>query len=280
VNIFKKIIISLVLPLSLISNAQASQYETKRFTAGPVIVHRSYSEDLLKPKKSDEYGILYGLTMNVEELRPKSYYYGFEGSFLRGNVTYDGSQSNSITNVTTPFKGTTTSHIFNIEGRLGYNYVLDNKTFLTPFVGLGHHCWFRGEIHERKNDYSEEYNWHYLAFGAKFRKEISDKLCIEFNAKLMQMVDGEMTASLLPHNVFELGNKLNFELEAPINYAPDCLANDSFFSSIQITPYYQNLNIGKSADVVVIRSPFLITYVEPSSKTHVYGTKIELVRKF
>ena len=276
-NLFSVLLLTITLSTS--SNLQAAEKEHRRFTFGPVIAYRSYSEELIAPHKSDEYGPFAGFNMSFEQFKPDDLYWAVEGSYTHGWVTYDGASTNYTTNVTTPYTGDSNSDIFNFEGRVGYTLSVSPTLTYTPFIGLGYHSWYRGEIEQAVNDYSETYSWNYFALGLKAESNISDELIVGVNVKIMQMISGEMEASNID-GIFELGNRVHYELEVPVTFHLDNMPQDSVLSTIRVTPFYKNQNIGESNSVTTLFNGSFRSFYEPSSTTHVYGTKIEFVQEY
>jgi hypothetical protein len=260
-------------------NLQAIEEDSTRFTFGPILSYRSYSEDLIAPHKSDEFGPFIGVNLGVEKFKKNNVYWGLEGRYSIGRVTYDGATTNLDTNFTSPYQDTSLSNILNIEGRLGYTLRVDKKLMYTPFIGLGYHSWYRGEVEHVSNDYSEVYRWNYVALGVKANQLLSESLELGLNLKAMLMFNAEMELSLVPVP-FYLGKKVHFEIEVPITYHLDVAFNEPNFYTIQITPFYRNQNIGESDPIFARYKGSTISLIEPSSTTHVFGAKVEFVQDF
>lgn len=249
-----------------------------RFYVGPDVYYRDYNENLDPPKKSHEFGPLYGVQMGYSYIKPNCYYFGLDLRVSGGQTTYNGSLIDLINHTITPFNSTTNNGFVNLEARVGKT--LQNGRFhYIPFIGLGGHYWYRGLIQNNPYGFSEIYTWGYFAFGIQTQCKFNKTWSFGMNLKAMQMFSGTMFASGLNNAIFNLGNVLQYEIELPINYTP----NNSYFllSQISLVPYFRNQNIGKSNSITTNIDPIgQVSFYEPSSTTYVGGVRLEFAYNF
>lgn len=261
-----------------------SANSTGHFYYGFNYFYRDYSEKLVAPAKSDEYGLLMGLVLGYRSIKPKAPFYDLNTDMAYGNVTYDGAtlalnpSSNTI-----PVTHRTDSFIANIDSKFGFNIShLDNRA-IAPFIGAGYHYWYRSLFGLQ----SERYYWPYVSIGVVTNFTIDPTWSAGVNIKLMHMVNGKMRARMVSirsrvnglsdYENFRLGNKPQLEIEFPITYNETAFYNNSKIKIyVDIIPYYKNMNIGKSneIDATRISDQAQIYFYEPASSTHVIGLKL------
>lgn len=260
--------------------ASAEHCNPHRLRIGPDLYYRDYDEiGLAPPAKSHEFGWLYGVNIGYDFVKPNNVYFGSDINLTFGRTVYDGSLQNLQTFVITPFESRTNNFFLDAEGRCGYTFRTDSKTTISPFIGLGYHCWYRGAVPDNPYGYDEFYDWPYLSLGFRTEYCLSKKLSLGINYKNMFMFYGQMKSSNLNDVTFILGNKIHYEIEFPITYHLNC--NKKFFTSVMLTPYFRNRNIGRSN---VVSQDFLdlglLQFVEPESTTYVFGARLEFVHEF
>lgn len=245
---------------------------------GPDIYYRDYKEIVTSPAKSNEYGCLYGFQIGYDYIKSSHYYFGTDLRYSTGTTVYDGSLQNYISNQITPYKSTTLNDFLNFEVRCGKTYQL-KRCIIIPYFGLGYFSWFRGCSPNDPYGYDEYYSWRYTALGLRSIYKINYKWSFGLNIKFMLMTHATMISSDLEKITFQLGNKLQTELEVPLNYT----FNKSFifFDQISWVPYYRSQNIGESnVQSVRLSNNRLLNFVEPSSSTNIVGIRLEFRKNF
>jgi hypothetical protein len=234
-----------------------------RFYIGPDIFYRNYHEHLEKPKKSDEYGTLFGFQTGYDYTRSGHMYGGTDFSYAGGNTHYDGSALNVRTLEITPHESTTGNTFLNLEGRIGYTFLP-----FQPFAGFGWFYW------KRDIGYIEKYRWTYAAYGLRLCQRIGDRVELGLNLKLMQMINGHIKIEEAGSSSvsLKLGNRLQYEIELPITYIFQGNHID-----IRAVPYYAQQDIGKSECKTISIPPLgRVGITEPSSSTYIIGGRLEI----
>jgi hypothetical protein len=253
-------------------------YSPHRFYIGPDVYYRDYDEILDAPAKSHEFGALYGFQLGYDYINNCSCYFGLDLRYSGGKTIYDGSLMNFETSEISPYTSRTINDFFNFELRFGRTYQLKQLT-LIPFAAIGYHSWYRGMMPNDPYGYDEDYSWCYTAIGLRTDYKLNSRFSIGWNVKLMYMSDATMTSSDLDNITFNLGQRFQSEIELPITY--NLNKNCSFLDQIAFVPYYRNQNIGQSDyKAVVTENNTILYFVEPSSKTHVGGFRIEFRKYF
>jgi hypothetical protein len=264
--------------IAILATKTSFSLSPHRVYIGPDVYYRDYNENLEAPKKSHEFGTLYGFQAGYSYIKPNTYYFGTDLRVSGGYTVYDGSLQNLNTYEITPYKSNTENGFVNIEARFGKTFI-DGCLQYIPFIGLGGHYWYRGPAPNNPYGFSEEYTWGYFAFGVQLQYGIDINWSIGLNLKGMQMFSGIMYAAPLRGSTFYLGNLLQYEVEFPISYSFNNTC--SFLSQISFVPYYRNQNIGKSNNVTTdLPSIGQVTLYEPSSKTNLAGARLEFAYNF
>tara|TARA_R110002110_G_scaffold33533_1_gene114803 strand:+ start:117960 stop:118757 length:798 start_codon:yes stop_codon:yes gene_type:complete len=258
-------IVCFILGLFISVNAFAFDYYTKnRVFVGGKTYFRHYSEELVSPKKSDEYGFLYGLTVGFQHKAPESFLYELDLDLDFGTTTYDGSLQNWYGDYMGPWKGKTRNIFFTVDSKLGYTFYLGDRHLLTPFVGYGTHAWARDLVDEL-----ETYALEYASAGLQYDYMASPQLQYGVHVKFMPMLNGNMEAESTSAYLMTLGNKLHFEISLPIIYKLKANCKNH----LRITPYYRNQKFGQSDSVSTYN--FMAVVYEPASQNHVIGLKVD-----
>jgi hypothetical protein len=249
-----------------------------QFYIAPDIYFRDYDEKLEAPKKSHEFGTLFGLQAGYSFIQTDHYYFGADLRYSYGQTVYDGSIQNLINNEITPYRSHTENNFVNFETRAGMTYSYQQLQYI-PFIGIGGQYWYRGPASDNRYGYAEEYIWGYFSFGIKTIYSISPNWSIGLNLKGMQMFSATMYIPSMNQLRFSLGNLLQYEIELPINYirSNGC----AFLNQISLVSYFRNQNIGKSNEqTTYLPGIGSINLFEPSSVTYVVGARIELTHDF
>ncbi len=253
---------SICLVISL--NVSAFDYSNNnRIFIGGKAFYRDYSEVLVSPKKSDEYGALYGINLGYQHKSPNAFLFEFDIDLDFGTTTYDGSLQDWDGRYLGAWKDKTNNLFLNFDSKLGYAFLLNQFHLLTPFVGYGIHGWGRDLPGE-----TETYAFEYASFGLQYDYIACSQWQYGLHIKFMPMLNGNMEAESTTPHLMTLGNELHFEISAPIVYKKLNSKNH-----LRFTPYYKNQRFGSSNDVRT-HYPFIIVH-EPASQTHVIGFKID-----
>jgi hypothetical protein len=260
--------------LSLFSNT----FSFHSVYVGPDVFYRDYDEVLDAPAKSHEYGLLYGYQFGYEYFEPLSTYLGADLRCAYGNTVYDGSLQHLETHQIEPYTSSTVNDILNLEIRYGRIYGTSSWSII-PFFGMGYHSWLRGCAKNDPYGYDEDYSWFYTAIGLKSFYRINTNWSLGLNLKLMQMTNATMVSSDLCNLTFNLGERLQTEIELPLYY--NLNSRNSFFNQIGFVPYFRNQNIGQSdVQTAYLENGKPISFVEPSSTTYLGGVRIEFRKNF
>jgi hypothetical protein len=268
----------LVLLFTTLITADIKANYPHQFYIAPDVYFRDYDEELEAPKKSHEFGMLYGLQAGYSFIQLDRYYFGADLRYSYGETVYDGSIQNLLNNEITPYRSHTENNFVNFETRVGMTYGCQRLQYI-PFVGIGGQYWYRGPARDNRYGYAEEYIWGYFSFGIKTIYSLNSNWSIGLNLKGMQMFSGTMYIPSMNQLRFSLGNLLQYEIELPIIYIRSNTC--SFLNQISFVSYFRNQNIGKSNE----QSTYLpdigfITLYEPRSVTYVVGARIELTHDF
>lgn len=270
-----------------ITTPEVVRAKPNRLYLGPDIFYRDYSEEEITPGfKSDESGVLFGVQATYDYVKQNSVYFGGSLRYGGGQTSYDGGLQ-FADGTRAPYESTTDNQIFNVEGRLGYSFLVDQaeRLLLTPFIGYGYHRWNRtisgdGEIPGFGdfpiNDLTEIYSWRYIAPGLRTEYQLSPKFDIGLNLKVMFMQGGDIKIEDPTGDIdTNLGNETQFEVELPLTYHVSETERDAF--DIRLTPYYRSMNIGRG-DVGCNEVGFCA--LEPASTTSVFGATIGAQYRF
>lgn len=227
--------------------------------------YRDYSEDLVAPAKSDEYGFLYGLLLDYERKAPNSAMFYAALSYDFGDTHYDGGLQGLDGRFIAPFQSDTSNGLFSLETASGYSFTSDQKHIITPYIGIGGKTWGRGLNFSG----AEYYGWIYLVAGFQYDYNISNSYKVGINCKIMPMLLGVMDADDLAHEV-TLGNKIHLQIGLPIIYKPNLRGKQYW----RFTPYYEHQNFGRSDEAPSLYH-FNVYAIEPASRTHILGLKLE-----
>jgi len=254
------ILICLVTSLNSLAFDYSSHH---RIFVGGKTFYRDYSEHLVSPSKSDEYGSLYGINLEYQYKFPNSFLFEFDVDFDFGSTTYDGSLQDWDGTYAGPWKDKTDNVFLNFDSKFGYSFSLGQSHMLTPFVGYGIHGWGRG-----LPDQIESYVFDYGSLGVQYDYIACSNWQYGVHIKLMSMLNGNMEAKSISPDLMTLGNALHFEVSVPIVYQKSNSKNH-----LRFTPYYKNQKFGQSNSVRTY-DPFAIIH-EPASQTHIIGLKID-----
>lgn len=258
--------------------SKVTHYNTRNLSVGLSSMYRSYSEELKKPAKSDEYGSLGGFFITSEipfkQISEQIYFQPYL-SYHRGTTTYDGSLQNTKTGAYAgETKGKTFNHILDTYLNLGWKLPTTTSPFsIIPYTTLGYHKWSRlgdnGNSTQNPEDYDEYYSWYYFGFGTKGKIPLNNSCSLEFDLALRHMILGHMSItnqgpSNKDHGSVNLGNELHSFASVSFNV----LLNKDL--SLQVSPYLESRPIGKSN----INTTY--GYYEPSSTTYAGGAKVAL----
>lgn len=70
-------------------------------------------------------------------------YLHLDGQATFGNTHYNGGLQNLQTGVVTPYSGTTNDQIYQINGKIGHFFAVDEGVAVTPYIDLGFRSWQR-----------------------------------------------------------------------------------------------------------------------------------------
>lgn len=245
-------------------NASGFDYSnSNRIFIGGKAFYRDYSEVLVSPKKSDEYGALYGINLGYQHKVPNAFLFEFDIDLDFGTTTYDGSLQDWDGSYRGAWKDKTNNLFLNFDSKLGYAFLLNQYHLLTPFLGYGIHFWGRGLSGE-----TETYAIEYGTLGFQYDYIACAKWQYGLHIKLMPMLHGNMATEYTSPDFMNLGNELHFEISAPIVYKKLNSKNH-----LRFTPYYKNQRFGASNNVRTYHP--LIMVHEPASQTHIIGLKID-----
>lgn len=258
-------IVTLLIFLSTILQAQP------KLNFGIDNIYRSYSEKLIAPAKSDEYGRLGGFYLGMEIPFDKLYLHS-SLSLSAGTTHYDGSLQNLITGEITPHDDTTLNILFETTLDVGWKISASTLTFI-PYASLGTHKWSRllqdGKAKISHYSFDEYYTWIYCGLGTKIIMPLNEKFSIEFDLTAKKMINGKMEVknhgiSNIDKGYVNLGNKFHYFATTKFNI----FLNKKV--TLQIMPHFESRPIGKSD----INTKY--GYLEPESTTYVGGVKIGL----
>lgn len=255
--------------LLLTFNAVAIEYCSKHhFNFGLETFYRDYSEDFIPPLKSDESGMLYGIVLGYEHKAPDVMMFAVDFDLALGKTHYDGSLQNMYGEFVAPWQSTTVNSFSTIDAEIGYTFVKGGWHLLTPFVGLGVSAWGRS-----LDSYDEIYSWSYASLGLQYDYDAGRHWQYGLHGKVMQMLHGEMEAPDMSSEVMTLGNRTHFELSAPVIYKHSPCSKNYW----RFTPYYQYQSFGESDRVSVdgYYGSLGFYVLEPASRTHILGLKVE-----
>lgn len=269
-------IFTTVVCLFLTHHALAIDYCSKNhFHIGVNAFYRNYSEDLIRPKKSEEYGMLFGIILDYEHKAPESIMFDLSYNLAKGKTRYDGSMQSSsydtLGNYLGPVKDTTDNTFINLDTEIGYTFLIRSWYLLTPFIGLGINAWDR----ELSDGVDEVYFWGYASAGLQYDYDVNSYWQYGLHLKVMQMLHGKMDLPDNSSDSMTLGDKTHFEISAPIIYKPDP-QSDHYW---RFTPYYQYQSFGES-DIIYLHinnssGNFYAPVYEPASRTHIIGAEVE-----
>ena len=231
--------------------------------------YRDYSEQLIAPKKSDEYGSLNGIHLGYESTQ-EDWYFASHLNIDGGRTIYDGSLQNTLDG---SFAGAHMDITKNTFLDLSFDVgrpLLAGAQPLTPYVTGSVHVWNR-----ELGSMAEIYSWVTTGVGVKTTLPINAQWNIGADASVSLMFGGGM--EMVPHEpeTIPLGEQVHTQLSLPVTYQ-----EPNASKAYRVTPFYRYQPIGESPYSVPVNFNGWTSYAyEPASRTHVMGLKFDLVFK-
>ena len=229
---------------------------------------------------NQEYGTLPGITFAISRaLDP--WLLKATMSYHADDVAYDGQTQSGF-----PVVSRSDADIFDAAFYLEKH--LETLTSVDAiYGGIGYHYW-RRHIHATRTDNGtpvhsllEYYHWVYAAVGTKATIYETEKSRWQLDARLTRMLKGQLDVDFLGFGGFDdarldLGNEWGMHFALP--WSTQATPN----GQLQIEPYYEQFNIGKSnrANLTINGSPTQKSVVEPKSKTQNYGIRFIWKQRF
>ncbi|MGM0439586.1 MAG: outer membrane beta-barrel protein [Chlamydiota bacterium] len=207
-------------------------------------------------------------TAGYEYIRPDFYYGGVSFNYAYG----DTDMSSDGTSGEVKSK----NRVMGMEGRLGYNFAVNEKAQVIPFAGFGYNTWTRWFDEDQDSRDKLETKWTYIALGFKSSYTFKPTWEVGLNAKVMFTVNQwaealgsttveETTTSESAHS--KVANRINYEVAIPVTKHFEWL-------SARLVPFYERHNYGPADDEGAAFFPM------PSSHNDLLGARIELVKSF
>ncbi|RJX32146.1 MAG: hypothetical protein C4516_05830 [Oxalobacter sp.] len=140
-------------------------------------------------------------------------------AFAHGETRYNGYLYNSGTGVYTPYRTTTDTTTFDLEGKIGKGFAIGRQAQLTPYVNLSFHEWIR-DMSDDPYGYKEIY-WHYAyGVGVLGQYAFSSHLVAHLDASIGRTTLGRMWADDTD-NTYHLGARPVKTLDVGLTYLID-----------------------------------------------------------
>ncbi len=248
------------------------------FDLGREDYYYRYEEDIPIYIRGVMHGFYANYTYRPEEESPLNNevvsMYKFEGSYTRGDLDYEGSgMDNDRTNKT-----------YEIRGLLGKDYVLDDHSRVTPYVGLGYRYLIDrggGRLTDANfYGYNRESNYYYLPIGCFVDIPAPHDWNIGLNFEYDFFLQGVQKSRLSDGDQFNgLGNddirnhqSKGFGLRGSVKFLKKLPGLDFY-----VEPFIRYWNIDRSSlQSARVDGTFSSTWNEPKNNTTEIGSKIGL----
>lgn len=236
----------------------------------PQVAYRDYHEELQGMAKSDEYGVLYGYRLGLEN--HSNYLYGnLFTSGLFGKTTYNGTIYSFADRSYEPVTSKTGNRIYNLEASFGplFQFCILKPFRLIPLVGYGYYVWHRDSEKNDSSDYDIKYSWGYYLVGIQSDFLINKNSQIGYRASAKKTVRAESKLYLDQDIHLDLANMWQYSID---------LFTSFFYQKFDLSfiGFFQNQPIGASE----IAKIDFYTVQEPPSKTSLFGIRIQFDFRF
>ena len=244
--------------------------------------YKEIPPDASQPFKSEETGFLPGI---FGSFCTNNYYDFFLSSnldFNFGNQRYDGGIQNTKDSTYTAFSANHFASYFLFSLNLNYQIMIDDDSKLIPFIGFQIRNWDRDmsslKLNGSQVGYQEVYKWNYFRFGTSVQFDLTPNDELTFLGSINLMYSGKMTAYLsemysgAPDLEFTLGNMSSSLFEISLKHQ----FNRKW--ALSISGFYDKYSFDQSPPLIISDyTGAKYMFVEPASKTTIYGLNIGLV---
>jgi hypothetical protein len=197
---------------------------SNQLAVGFGILHQDYREfnDGLVPSLptilDSESGDLTSLRLSFTGMVDRLYVQGSLG-YSTGDTAYTGYlQQFGPPIVYTPLNTTTSNHMLDLIGRVGYTYKVGSSVAVIPYIELGEHVWKRDVAPSAPYGVTEDYFHFSLGFGAKALYSPIERLVLEIGAGYGSNLLSTTTTGGYD---FKLGDKPYVNAYASLDYRID-----------------------------------------------------------
>jgi len=240
------------------------------FGIGLETMYFDYEEDSVD---MEEDGFMYGLIGDYT-------YHGDDKLMLKASLEYAAGNDLDYDGKTwdgTPVKEDTDDWIVECRGLIGYDYVLNGKNLITPFVGIAYRYWNDdiGGI----GGYEREIEYWYSPIGIRTVSPLSDKWTWGISAEYDLFWSGKVKSHLSdvdsglndPEVDQDFGDGYGLRFSVQFNWE----LNKNYALSIE--PYIRYWHIDKSDTKTLSYYGTPIGYVyEPENETTSYGLRLSI----
>lgn len=204
-----------------------------------------------KEQGAFQQGVMYGIRLQLDRIKRKGFYWGFEGLWaqgsLKGKLKADPSFSPDLSHLkVSDVKVKSCLTDANFEERLGFTFQTKNSYRLTftPYLGLGY-FWEYNHYELPKNS-PFHFNNEFLYVPVGFFSQITlfSDLKIGLNFKLRVLIHGSQRVTndskYVDHDM-NYEEKLQYRGEVPVTYN---FCYKSYFLGINLTPFYEFRDYG------------------------------------
>ena len=231
-----------------------------------------YEEDDLM----EENGFMYGVVGNYIYHSDNKLMININLKYSFGELDYDGHMVDYDGQTLTPITADTDDWIVECRGLVGYDYVLNGKHLITPFIGIGYRYW--NDDIDTPGGYEREIQYWYSPIGVKTVSPLSDKWTWGLSAEYDLFWGGKVKSHLSDVDPgfndpevdqdfwdgYGLRFSVQFKRELTKNYV------------LSIEPYITYWNIDKSDTETLsyYGTPTGYVLYEPENETIFYGLSL------